>query len=473
MNKKCQVFTPEKYAKKLLNSVGYKKNLYGKKVAENSCGDGNILSIIVERYIVDSIKAGIPLNKIRHGLELDIYGSEIDSEHRKNCIIRLDVIAQRYNIKKTKWNIFLGDFLKQGITDKFDYVIGNPPYITYLELDVNTRKYLKANYEVCNFGKFDYCYAFIEASIKSLKKDGRLAYLIPGNIFKNQFANSLREYIKPNLTNIYDYTSSKLFKDKLTSSAIIIWDKNKNNKNIKYHNVVDKTVFSINKKLLVEKWQFSTVTKSNQTMKFGDFFHAASSIATLLNKAFIISDFKVIGNNIHAKEFCMENEVLRKAVSPRSLNYNKDEYIIFPYYYQQGNLMKYSEKEFGEKFPVTVKYLKQYEKQLSERDSDNGSAWFEYGRSQALWHLNQQKLLISTLITNEVKVYLLDKNTIPTSGLYITPKNKYGLDIAKKILESKEFSEYVENIGVISNGSSFRISPRDINAFTFESRWLD
>lgn len=51
MNKKCQVFTPLNYVGKLLGSVGYTESLFGKKVLENSCGDGNILIEIVKRYL--------------------------------------------------------------------------------------------------------------------------------------------------------------------------------------------------------------------------------------------------------------------------------------------------------------------------------------------------------------------------------------------------------------------------------------
>ena len=54
MNKKCQVFTPNDYVKELLDSVGYNENIYEKSILENSCGDGNILVVIVERYIDDA-----------------------------------------------------------------------------------------------------------------------------------------------------------------------------------------------------------------------------------------------------------------------------------------------------------------------------------------------------------------------------------------------------------------------------------
>ena len=468
MNKKCQVFTPPKYVKRLLDNIGYRKNLYGMKVAENSCGDGNVLVEIVERYILDAIREKIPLNTIRQGLETDIYGAEIDEIHFIKCIDRLDEIALKYSISNIKWNIFYGDFLKQNITEKFDFVIGNPPYISYLEMDMNLREYLRENFTVCKKGKFDICYAFIEAGIKSLNPTGKLAYLIPGNIFKNQFANELREFMLPHLKNICDYTSSKLFKDKLTSSAIIICEKNNICQKLMYHDVINKKSFNINKNSLNDKWQFKQIqpTYLGKT-RFGDLFNVSSTVATLYNKAFIVGEFSLNNNTLCVEDYQLELKGLKKAVSPRSLNYKKEEYVIFPYYYESGKLCRYSEMEFEKNFPEIKRYLMQYYDKLKERDNDKGISWFEYGRSQALAHLNQKKLLVSTLITNGLKVYLLDKDTIPTSGLYIVPKKQAKLSEAKKILESQHFFEYVKSIGVISNGNSFRISPKDIMNYQF------
>ena len=65
MNKKCQVFTPENYVMELLDIVGYKHNLYGKKILENSCGDGNILVAVVQRYIDDCVMNGLSKILIR------------------------------------------------------------------------------------------------------------------------------------------------------------------------------------------------------------------------------------------------------------------------------------------------------------------------------------------------------------------------------------------------------------------------
>ena len=64
----CQVFTPTENVKELLDWCGYVDNLYGKKIIENSCGDGSILKEVVKRYIEDSIKNGMSKPQIEKGL---------------------------------------------------------------------------------------------------------------------------------------------------------------------------------------------------------------------------------------------------------------------------------------------------------------------------------------------------------------------------------------------------------------------
>ncbi|HHF2505188.1 TPA: N-6 DNA methylase, partial [Haemophilus influenzae] len=82
INVECQVFTPRNIVIEILNQAGYIEKLYGKKVLENSCGDGAFLVEIVDRYIVDCLKQNFTKNKIIYGLENDIYGNEIDEKHK-------------------------------------------------------------------------------------------------------------------------------------------------------------------------------------------------------------------------------------------------------------------------------------------------------------------------------------------------------------------------------------------------------
>ena len=106
-------------------------------------------------------------------------------------------------------------------------MIGNPPYITYHDMDEEQRKLLKDNYETCKSGRSDYCYAFIEASIRSLADTGKMVYLVPYSIMTNKFAGTLRKFIQPHIREIYDYRTIKIFPEALTSSVIIICEKKK------------------------------------------------------------------------------------------------------------------------------------------------------------------------------------------------------------------------------------------------------
>lgn len=463
MDIRCQQFTSSEISNKMLDIIDYKTNLYGKKVLENSCGEGNILGLIVERYILDSVSASRTLGVIKKGLENDIYGVEIVRETYELCLSNLNAIALKFGLKGVKWNIINHDVLYKPFDITFDYVIGNPPYISYRNLEHKVREFIKRNYISCKNGKPDYCYAFIENAINYLNETGKMVYLIPNSIFKNVFGKELRNIILPYLVEIYDYPNCKLFKDALTSSAIIKLDKEIYKKEFDYYNVVQKTDYVLLKSTLVSKWIFNLPldTVADKVISFGELYKASVTIATQRNKIFII-------NKLVKEKYKIEQGILRKAVSPRNLNYNNKEYIIFPYNIRKSDVYHYTEKKFENKYPNTYRYLASNKEELVLRDTDKNAKWFEYGRSQAIQNMNKRKLLLSTVVTNKVKVYDVSSRTIPYSGIYIISEKGYDLTLARKILESEQFLQYVKDIGTPASGSSLRITADDINNFTFK-----
>ena len=64
---------------------------------------------------------------------------------------------------------------------------------------------------------------------------------------------------------------------------------------------------------------------------------------------------------------------------------------------------------------------------------------------------NQEKLLLSTVITNEVKTKILPDDNIPYSGIYIIATGEKSLQEAQEILKSKDFIEYVNKIGIYAS----------------------
>ena len=130
--------------------------------------------------------------------------------------------------------------------------------------------------------------------------------------------------------------------------------------------------------------------------------------------------------------------------------------------------MRYDRITFERDYPNAVHHLNIYKTELDKRQKDDQAEWFEYGRSQALAHLKQEKLLMSTVVTKQVELYILDEETVPYSGIFITVKNsEFTLDDAVKILQNQHFMDYVQSLGISVSGNSKRITCKDINNYMF------
>lgn len=458
---KCQKFTPSDVVQTMLNLAGYTHRLAGHPVLENSFGSGNILTAIVKRYIDSCIAEGMDRDAISKGLSNDVYGIELDSILFASCKEKLNAIVTSYNLPPVDWHLYNCDSLFwDNSSIQFDYIIGNPPYIVYKEIDKDNQSLLREKFSSCSVGKFDYCYAFIEAAINMLSDNGKLVQLIPSNIYKNVYGKNLRTLLKDHIAVIYDYPSQNLFESTLTSSSIFLYDRSCNSPVVRYQNFTENLDIQFLRSSLADKWMFSaSVTAAPQSVKFGQIFHASIAVATQLNEAFVISE-TVLSEN------ALEKEIIRPAISPRSIRYKRKEFIIFPYKYINGELVRIPAEKFELFFPNVSSYLKKNLSKLNKRKKDSSAAWFEYGRSQALKHLNQEKLLLSTIVTNRVETRQLDSETIPYSGIYITVKDsRYSLKDAERILKSKAFFEYVTKVGIRINGKSIRITCKDINNF--------
>lgn len=457
--KKFQTFTPDKMVKEMLNLVDYRHNLYNKKVLEHSFGEGNFLVEIVRRYILDCFSNGYSKEKTSRGLQKDIIGFEIDPVLFARAKKKLDELALSYNLSKVNWSLFCSDFLFYNSELKFDYIIGNPPYLNYKLLDCETRKKIHNSFISCECGKFDYCYPFIEKSYTLLKNKGVLIQLIPSSLYKNVFGKKLRDLLLADVCKIWEYQGLNIFDSVLTSSSVILVKKNSKHKFLSYINVTHNISTKVVKSKLESKWVFIENKQEYGTKRFGDYYQASISVATLRNNIFVL-DSRL------AEKLKLETTIIKNAVSPRNLKSRK--IIIFPYYWSTGNLSRYNEEEFKVSFPNAYQYLLSRKAELLNRDSDINAQWFEFGRSQSLNHLHQQKLLISTIYSKKITVFKLNVDDIPYSGIFIFPKDKKNsLRTAKKILTSKAFLEYANSIGTSINGEAKRITCKDVMNYRF------
>jgi hypothetical protein len=251
----------------------------------------------------------------------------------------------------------------------------------------------------------------------------------------------------------------------------MVLDKQRQQSVLHYRDMTLETEINIPVNQLTDKW-FFTKNSVNGMHRFGDYFRVSHVVATLLNEAYVIKeeDYQETSQGFLCNGHTIERATVRDTATPRSLRYKKTEKIIFPYNYDGGQLVKYEEGEFEIKYPEATAYLKDFKDELDERQSDNSAKWYEYGRSQALAGLNNDKLLISTVITENVAVYRLDRECIPYAGMYIVKcedNNEYTLEDAVRILESRDFRQYVMDVGIHISGSSLRITSKDVEEYKF------
>jgi hypothetical protein len=277
--------------------------------------------------------------------------------------------------------------------------------------------------------------------------------------------------MSPYIVKINDYTQVKIFDKALVKSSIMVLDKQRHQEILHYRDMSLGLEIEILIEQLGEKWFFAEETVRRQH-RFGDFFKVSHVVATLLNKAYVLSDgsYTEVAGGYECSNHIIEREVVRSTETPRTLRHDKHEKIIFPYTYDENGLVRYENDEFERLYPEAAAYLNEFRGDLDNRKKDGNAKWYEYGRSQALSCLNREKLLISTVVTNDVEVYELEQECIPYAGMYIVEhedNNEYTLTDAMRILRSDEFKEYVFKVGIPISGKSVRITSKDVENYMF------
>ena len=298
-----------------------------------------------------------------------------------------------------------------------------------------------------------------------------MIYLIPNNFFKNRFGNSLRSLIFQNLKSIINYTGANLFEKRMTSSAVILVDKQFRKEYFEYTDMKLSNEVKIKRKgfEVENKWVFDDFFDERLGIRFGDLFKVAHGVATLRNNIFVINPISEDGNYWYlADNKVIEKSITRKAIKPAYIgNDEKVEYIIYPYKQVKSEVLPICESDLKEYYKNTYSYLLDNKHELLKRKSDSSASWFCYGRSQALAHLDHDKIIMGLIISDRVRMGIFEREDIPYSGVYITSLHPqtYSLEFALTELNSKKFYDYVKKIGISSNGTSYRITSEDINNY--------
>ncbi|MBR1373180.1 SAM-dependent methyltransferase, partial [bacterium] len=194
----------------------------------------------------------------------------------------------------------------------------------------------------------------------------------------------------------------------------------------------------------------------------------------LCNTAYILQQYTEKERYYCINGMEIEKQIVYPAISMKSFNQrqkdtSKNPLILFPYKVKAGNVAHYDRDEFEKQYPLATIYLKSYESELNERKKDEKALWFEYGRSQAIGKVFGKKLVMSMVVTKSVSICEAAENVIPYAGYFVKCKNNttMTLEDAKKILQSRDFLEYVKAYGTPTTPTSYRISANDIKEYKF------
>ncbi|MFX0011723.1 MAG: N-6 DNA methylase [Candidatus Hermodarchaeota archaeon] len=235
-----EFFTPVKIVNSILKSVGYTthNDIDDKKLIDLSCGSGSFLvraaEVLSDRLDTQSKLTCEKAKEIIEKIKTNIFGIDINPIACILCQINLYfILLNHFDIifKNDKtytipiFNIFNIDAIKFEINEKYDFVVGNPPYLFIRAIPEERRKLIEELPLITNKGQYDYYQIFIEIGIKILKKQGKLGYIVPDSLLALSNRKSLRKYIFSNtmIKNI-DVVGSG-FKDPVVSSIIIVLQK--------------------------------------------------------------------------------------------------------------------------------------------------------------------------------------------------------------------------------------------------------
>jgi adenine-specific DNA-methyltransferase len=420
------VYTPNWIVKTILDYLEYgNNNISNKKIIDPSCGDGAFLKEVVERFITDALNSNKSISEIKNLLEQNVYGIDIDKNAIELCRINLTNIAKKYGINDVNWNLINNDSTNKvwisKLFKKFDYVVGNPPYIRIQNLGKEKRNKIQKEWELCKSGSTDIYIAFFELGYYLLNDMGKLGYITPNTYIKTSAGKDLRQFIKNKkiLKSLIDFKHHQIFENATTYSIITILSKRHEqntfelyygapDKKIKFIDEIDLNNLNDNNWILCTNGVLVKIKEiESRGAPLGEIANIHVGITTLADSYYIfknplLKEKTAIIKLKDGREFEIEKNILKPIIKASILKSSEDEqnnYVIFPYKLKNNKHIIIPENELKEKYPLTYNYFLRIKDILLARDKGkpNPVAWYAFGRSQGLDTSFGKKILTSPL----------------------------------------------------------------------------
>jgi methylase of polypeptide subunit release factors len=482
-----QVYTPDFIVYKILDDVCYNSpEILGKSIIDPACGDGRFLIEVVKRIIDYS-----PENDLKKNLQC-VFGWDIDTEAIDLCVSNLNYLIKDKGFD-IHWNIHVTNAIKKyekqdlftfKDSQRFDFIVGNPPYIRIQHLDLEQRTYIQNNYDFCKSGSTDIYIAFYELCINLLSENGTCGLITPNTFLFTETARPLRQYFvtNKNLQQITNYGDIQLFDDATTYSAIIIFNK-KRNKQFLFQKALTVTSFEEKftdfSELKEPFWQLSTVQTGNfKGKKLKEICNIHVGITTLCDSAYIFSIEEIDDNYALAStkfkgKVKLEKGILKPIIKGSKLKSSDEkikEYVLFPYKRIEGKATIIPENELKEYYPLAYNYLLSVKTELDKRDNGtpNPVTWYAFGRSQGLDTSFGEKIIFSPMNYKPNFIYYANPEATFYSG-YCIKINGYCIEKLLNQLNSDRMAQFVSMSSRDFRGGWKAYNKKIIENFEIES----
>lgn len=381
---------------------------------------------------------------------------------------------------------------------KYDFVVGNPPYIRVQMLPAELKNRLKQSYKTV-VGKFDIYIPFLERGISWLNDDGKIGYINPNLFIYRAYGKKLRKFIIENceIQQIVDFGDSGVFKDVTNYPCIVILKRHvqMRGKNVfKFISVTNPkeallldikkrlaepfyqnecfTLFEIDQSILdSDSWKMVPRQVMNILEKIN--INAQTKLADIA--AEIYEGFITGANNIFfvernkAEQLKLEKELLREIPKGKDIKrwrfVTRERYVIYPHKSINGKTVPFSSFELKSKYPNVWKYFETYSAKLKKRKylmdaikKGQRQEWFEIWNPRNVSWFEQQKIITPNLSTeNNFALddggYFLDHDCY---GIILKNKDKANYLFVLALLNSKVLEFYLKQISPFASGRYFR-----------------
>jgi len=343
--------------------------------------------------------------------------------------------ALEYDKSLAKKHNFLNiDFFAYPISNKFDTIIGNPPYVRYQDIKHDTKELLSNslfNNNEIDYSIFDnrsnlYLF-FIYKSILHLKKGGELIFITPRDFLKATSAIKLNEliYNHGTITDIVELGDKKIFQNAQPNT--IIWRFEKDNFSRKT-SIVKNFIFNQGQ-LLFTKNRYSVKFKDMAFVKVGAVSGADKYFEHNDGMEFVCSytnktgeTKKMIYNSYHKDLEQYKDKLLNRKIK----KFNENNWYEWGRkYYESDKSRIYVNSKTRNKKPFFISEIKAYDgsilaifpyRELDKIELEklcdmlNSVNWEELGFVVDGRFIFSQKSLENTILPSKFKKYLKDNN---------------------------------------------------------------